>query len=125
MNILQLGDDTAKGLGLNTELTRVVFTAIAAVLAASAVSVAGLLGFVGLIVPHVARLIIGTDYRYISARFSFIGSYVGHPERYLGTVAVGTYGAYLWESVMAFWGAPFFSLPVKEGCIMADAILTG
>ena len=57
MNILQLGDDTAKGLGLNTELTRVVFTALAAVLSASAVSVAGLLGFVGLIVPHVARLL--------------------------------------------------------------------
>lgn len=64
LNILQLGDDVAKGLGVNVELVRLVFTAIGALLAASAVSVAGLLGFVGLIVPHTVRLLTGSDYRF-------------------------------------------------------------
>ena len=65
LNILQLGDEMAKGLGVNVEITRIVLTAIAALLAASAVSVAGLLGFVGLVIPHVARLILGSDYRFL------------------------------------------------------------
>lgn len=65
LNVLMLGDDIARGLGLNIERTRIVLTAAAALLAASAVSVAGLLGFVGLIVPHTARLIIGSDYRFL------------------------------------------------------------
>ena len=65
LNVLQLGDDMARGLGLQVEVTRIAMTAVAALLAASAVSVAGLLGFVGLIVPHAARLMIGSDYRYL------------------------------------------------------------
>lgn len=63
LNILILGDDIARGLGLNVEATRLGFTALAALLAASSVSVAGLLGFVGLIVPHSIRLLIGNDYK--------------------------------------------------------------
>ncbi len=62
LNALQLGDDVAKTLGVRTGLTRGVLVALAAVLAASAGSVAGLLGFVGLIIPHVMRLIVGSDF---------------------------------------------------------------
>lgn len=76
LNILQLGDEIAKGLGLNVELTRIVMTAIAAMLAASAVSVVGLLGFVGLIVPHAARLIIGSDYRFLLPGAALLGAAV-------------------------------------------------
>ncbi len=76
LNILQLGDEIAKGLGLNVELTRVVMTAVAALLAASAVSVAGLLGFVGLIVPHAARLLLGSDYRFLLPGAALSGSAV-------------------------------------------------
>lgn len=65
LNILQLGDEMARGLGVNVEVTRIILTAIAALLAASAVSVVGLLGFVGLVVPHAARLLIGSDYRFL------------------------------------------------------------
>ena len=59
LNLLQLGDDMARSLGLSVEGTRLGLTAVAALLAASAVSVAGLLGFVGLIVPHIVRLLVG------------------------------------------------------------------
>lgn len=63
MNIMLLGDDVARGVGLNVERTRLVCTALAALLAASAVCVVGLLGFVGLIVPHSIRLLLGNDYK--------------------------------------------------------------
>ena len=73
LNILQLGDDVAKGLGVNVELVRILLTATAALLAASAVSVAGLLGFVGLIVPHTVRLLIGSDYRFLIPCSALLG----------------------------------------------------
>ena len=73
LNILQLGDDVAKGLGVNVELVRILLTATAALLAASAVSVAGLLGFVGLVVPHTVRLLIGSDYRFLIPCSALLG----------------------------------------------------
>ena len=74
LNILQLGDEMARGLGLPVERTRLMLTAIAALLAASAVSVVGLLGFVGLIVPHAARLMIGSDYRCLLPASAILGA---------------------------------------------------
>jgi iron complex transport system permease protein len=60
-----LGDEIATGLGINVERTRLIFIVISSLLAGSAVAVVGLLGFVGLIVPHMARLFIGSDYKYL------------------------------------------------------------
>jgi iron complex transport system permease protein len=74
LNILMLGDEVATGIGLHVERTRMLFIAIAALLAGSAVSVVGLLGFVGLIVPHTARMIIGSDYRYLFPATAILGA---------------------------------------------------
>jgi len=74
LNILMLGDEVATGLGLNVEKTRFLFIIISSLLAGSAVSVVGLLGFVGLIVPHITRLFIGSDYRYLLPATIFAGS---------------------------------------------------
>lgn len=63
VNVIALGDEIATSLGQHVERTRVVLVAIAALLASSAVSIGGLIGFVGLIVPHLVRLAIGNDYR--------------------------------------------------------------
>ncbi len=76
MNVLQLGDEVAKGLGLRVNLVRTILTAVAALLAASAVCVVGLLGFVGLIVPHTARLILGSDYRILLPGAALTGAAV-------------------------------------------------
>jgi iron complex transport system permease protein len=65
LNILSLGDEVAQGLGIHVERSRFKFIVLASLLAGSAVSVVGLLGFVGLIVPHIARLLIGSDYKYL------------------------------------------------------------
>lgn len=74
LNILILGDDVARSLGLNVEVTRLMGTAVAALLAASAVSVVGLLGFVGLIVPHSIRLLIGNDYKVMIPGSALLGA---------------------------------------------------
>jgi len=74
LNILVLGDDIAKGLGLNVEADRLILTAIGAVLAASAVCVVGLLGFVGLIVPHTVRLLVGSDHKFLLPASALLGA---------------------------------------------------
>lgn len=61
LDVLSLGDKTAKSLGMNTSLMRFIFLTLAALLAGAAVSYSGLIGFVGLIVPHAAGKIAGTS----------------------------------------------------------------
>jgi iron complex transport system permease protein len=107
LNILILGDDTARGLGLNVERTRLGLTAVAALLAASAVSVVGLLGFVGLIIPHSVRLLIGNNYKYVLPGSALLGAaVVMFCDTFARTafspteIPVGV--------VMAILGAPFF-----------------
>lgn len=63
LDVLALGEDTALSLGLNARRLRMAFLLLAALLAGAAVSFAGLLGFVGLLVPHAARRLCGTDSR--------------------------------------------------------------
>lgn len=74
LNILMLGDEIAGSLGLNIEKTRMVLIICASLLAASAVSVVGMLGFVGLVIPHITRLIIGSDYRYLFPASALLGA---------------------------------------------------
>ncbi|WP_375539895.1 FecCD family ABC transporter permease [Sphaerospermopsis sp. LEGE 08334] len=63
VNLLNLGDELAVSLGVSILRSRIFIGGIASLLAASAVSIGGLIGFVGLIVPHGIRLLAGTDYR--------------------------------------------------------------
>lgn len=107
LNILALGDKTARGLGLHVERNRLFLTALAAVLAASAVSVAGLIGFVGLIVPHTVRLLVGSNYRYLIPASALLGAGV--------LVISDTFARILFSPVeipvgilMAVLGVPFF-----------------
>ncbi|MEO0824093.1 MAG: iron ABC transporter permease [Cyanobacteria bacterium J06635_15] len=72
VNLLSLGDDLATGLGTSLVRSRCLIGAVATLLAAGAVSIAGLVGFVGLIVPHGVRLLVGTDYRLVLP-FSALG----------------------------------------------------
>lgn len=65
IRIMRLGDEMAKLLGHNVELSRFLLIVISTLLAGIAVSVAGLVGFVGLVVPHILRLIIGGEYKFL------------------------------------------------------------
>lgn len=107
LNILQLGDDMAKGLGVHVEITRIVLTAIAALLAASAVSVVGLLGFVGLVIPHISRLILGSDYRYLVPGAAILGVAIVTLSDTFARVVFAPVELPV-GIIMAFIGAPFF-----------------
>lgn len=107
LNILQLGDEMARGLGINVEVTRVLLTAVAALLAASAVSVVGLLGFVGLVVPHAARLLIGSDYRYLLPASALLGIAIVTLSDTFARVVFAPIELPV-GIIMAFLGAPFF-----------------
>lgn len=107
LNILALGDEVAIGLGLKTERVRFLLIATAALLAASAVSVAGLLGFVGLIAPHIMRMLIGSDNRFLLPASALFGA--------LMVVSCDTIGRLVMAPselpvgiIMALMGPPFF-----------------
>ena len=63
-NLLQLGDDAATNLGVNVNLTRLIICTVAVFLAGISTAVVGIISFVGLIVPHIARMIMGSDHKY-------------------------------------------------------------
>ncbi len=73
LNVLQFGDDQAKQMGLNVERYKIVIVVTASMVAATAVAFSGIIGFVGLIVPHIIRLVWGADYRHIIPRAVFGG----------------------------------------------------
>ncbi|MBP2655324.1 MAG: ABC-type transporter, integral rane subunit [Firmicutes bacterium] len=107
LNVLSLGDEVARGLGLRVEATRIMMTAIAALLAASSVSVVGLLGFVGLIVPHAARLLLGSDYRFLLPASALLGISVVTLSDTLTRILFSPIELPV-GIIMAFIGAPFF-----------------
>ncbi len=73
-NILQLGDEMSSNLGVNTNKYRLIISLIAVFLAGISTAIVGVVGFVGLIVPHISRLIIGSDYKYMLPFSVFTGS---------------------------------------------------
>ncbi len=73
LDVLALGEETAKSLGMSVKKFRVLFLFLAAVLAGATVSFAGLLGFVGLLVPHMARKFVGGESRYLLPASGLLG----------------------------------------------------
>lgn len=62
-NALQLGDEMAKNLGIRVSASRICLSGVSAFLAAATVAEVGMIGFVGLLVPHIARMLVGSDYK--------------------------------------------------------------
>ena len=107
LDVLSLGEDSARGLGMNTTAIRVAFLLLSALLAGSAVSICGLLSFVGLLVPHAIRRTVGNRSAHLlplSALFG--GGFVTLSD----TVARIIFAPYEIPVgiIMAFIGAPFF-----------------
>jgi iron complex transport system permease protein len=73
LNVLLLGEDTAKTLGMPVEKVRFGVSAIAILCASAAIAVSGLVGFVGLIVPHMVRNVVGSDYKPLLIGCIFLG----------------------------------------------------
>ncbi len=114
LNILLLGDEVATGLGMRVERTRLFAIVISSLLAGAAVSVVGMLGFVGLMVPHITRLFLGSDYRYLIPGSMLMG----------GTILLlcDTIARVLFAPmeipvgiIMSALGAPFFLYLLRKG----------
>lgn len=73
INLLAMGDDVAKGLGQRTGIIKLITGIIIILLAGSSVAVAGPVGFVGIVVPHIARLFVGIDHRWLIPYCAIIG----------------------------------------------------
>ena len=75
-NIIRLGDQVAVNLGENVTRIRIVLSLLAVFLAAVSVAAIGMIGFVGLIVPHMARMLVGSDYKYMLPMSMILGALV-------------------------------------------------
>jgi iron complex transport system permease protein len=74
LNLMSLGTQEAESLGVNTRNIRVIMVFAATLITAAAVSVTGMIGWVGLIIPHFARLIVGNDYRKVVPVSALLGA---------------------------------------------------
>lgn len=114
LDIITLGDESAISLGVNIRIYRTMFLILAALLAGCAVSIAGLLSFVGLIVPHIIRRISGGSHRTLLPLCALFG---GGFVCICDTVARTAFAPYEIPVgiIMAFVGAPFFILLLIRG----------
>lgn len=107
LNIMSLGDEGAQALGMNVSATRLGMLGLAAVLAGAAVSFAGLLGFVGLIIPHLVRFFAGHDNRLVLPFSAIAGATFVTVCDLLSRMLFAPYEVPV-GILMAFVGGPFF-----------------
>lgn len=74
MNILTLGEEEARALGIDTRKTRIVLIAGATLVTAATVSVTGIIGWIGLVIPHIARMLVGPDFRRLLPAAMLLGA---------------------------------------------------
>ena len=114
LDVLTLGEETAKGLGLNTSLMRTLFLLFAALLAGCAVSLAGLLSFVGLIVPHAVRRMAGSKASHLIGLCALYGAAFVCLCDTIARTAFSPYEIPV-GIIMAYLGAPFFLFILVKG----------
>ncbi len=113
-NLLRLGDEVAKNLGMRVDRDRLLLTVVAAFNAGITVAVVGLIGFVGLMVPHISRLLVGPDYRGMLPLSAVLGATL-----LLGADCVARTAFSPIELpvgiIMAISGGPFFLYLMRKG----------
>ncbi|MEN3090064.1 MAG: iron ABC transporter permease [Staphylococcus pseudoxylosus] len=111
LTILNLGETLAKGLGQNVAFTRATSLILSMVLAGIAVAMVGQIAFVGLMVPHIVRYLVGTDYARVIPLTAVVGGLLllvaDTIARMLGEAPVG--------AIISFIGVPYFLYLVKRG----------
>jgi len=113
LNLLTLGDAPAQQLGLAVNRVRLILLVAASLITAGAVAVSGIIGFVGLIVPHLARLLVGPDHRRVLPAAALIGAVLLIAADTLARVIL-PYGQELPVGIItALLGGPFFCYLLK------------
>ncbi len=110
LNAMLLGEESAQTLGINVENAKKILLVFAAFITAAAVAFAGTIGFVGLIIPHITRILVGPDHRILFPASALVGGiflmWTDALARLLGEMPVGI--------ITAFFGAPFFIYLLKK-----------
>nr|WP_209124763.1 iron ABC transporter permease [Alkalihalobacillus sp. BA299] len=114
LSILSLGESVAKGLGQRIGWIRLVSGLIVVILAGASVAIAGPIGFVGLIIPHITRYLVGVDYRWVLPYSALFGAIL-----LVYADIIARFIAFPYESpvgiVTALLGAPFFFYLIRRG----------
>jgi iron complex transport system permease protein len=117
LNLLAMGEETAHHLGVNIERAKLVLLVLASLITGAAVSISGLIGFVGLMIPHVTRLVMGPDHRILFPTSAIIGAIFlvicDDLARVVATPFASTMELPVGIITMLF-GAPFFILLFKK-----------
>ncbi|GGV29408.1 iron ABC transporter permease [Streptomyces spectabilis] len=114
LNLLNLGDDVARGLGVNIALSRTIGIAAITLLAGAATAACGPIAFLGLMVAHIARYVTGPDYRWLVPYAGLLGAVVLLVCDIVGRVVVRP-GELDAGVVVSLLGAPFFAVLVWRG----------
>jgi iron complex transport system permease protein len=114
INLLMMGEDVAKGLGQKTGTVKIMTAAVIILLAGGAVAIAGPVGFVGIVIPHIARFFVGNDHRWILPYCAVLGGVL------LVTADIGARFVAMPEEVpvgvmTALVGTPFFIYIARRG----------
>lgn len=114
LNIMQLDEEQAQQLGMNVEKVKIILLLSAALITAAAVSFAGSIGFLGIIIPHAVRLIWGPDYRFLLPLSTIVGAiFLILADTLCRTIAGG--GEEMPVGIVtAFIGAPFFLYLLRQ-----------
>ncbi|MGA3603231.1 FecCD family ABC transporter permease [Lysinibacillus agricola] len=114
LTILSLNEEVAVGLGQNTTVIKGIMMFVVVVLAGSAVALVGNLAFVGLMVPHIVRVIVGTDYRFVLPMSAIIGGWFMVTADFAGRMINAPYETPV-VAIISIIGLPFFLLLVRKG----------
>ncbi|AKB59555.1 Vitamin B12 ABC transporter, permease component BtuC [Methanosarcina barkeri 227] len=113
INILSLGDEEAKALGTDVEKTRLVIIVCATLVTSAAVSISGVIGWVGLVVPHISRMIVGPNYSRLLPMSMIIGaSFMLVVDDLSRTIVATEIPLGILTSLV---GAPVFAYLIKKG----------
>ncbi|WP_438311934.1 FecCD family ABC transporter permease [Sporosarcina sp. FA9] len=113
-NYLALEDKTAKNLGINVNLARLVISLIAVLLASVATSIAGLFAFVGLLIPHIGRSLVGTDHKVLIPFSALAGALLILTADTLGRTIIAPQEIPA-SIIMAVIGGPFLIFLLRKG----------
>ena len=106
-NVLVLGNKNAKSLGINANLYLIIVTAVAVFLGSISAAIAGMISFVGLVVPHICRLIVGSNHTYLIPCSALVGSILALFADTIGRLIMHPYEIPV-GVVTCIIGAPFF-----------------
>lgn len=112
-NLLSLEDKTARGLGINVNRTRIVISLVAVLLASISTAVAGAVSFLGLIVPHIGRILVGSDHKLLIPFSALAGAFTFLAADTLGRT-IAAPNEISAAVIMSVVGGPFFILLLRR-----------